>query len=248
MTSTGGALPFSVTAQTDSAWLTVTPTTGTTTGALTITADGRNLLPGIYNGTITIQASGRIEQPATGACHANGAAAASRLRSAPARLVFNAASPSTPPASQSVNVQGSGNGMTLKTTVTTGTGGNWLTVVPTEANLPATLTISIIPQTLATLTPGTYTGAVRIESPTSTNSPQTVTVTLNVAAALPGVLGVVNAASYLAGAVAPGELLYITGTNMGPAALSVAKANPAFPTVSMRSVCCSTTYRLRWSM
>jgi uncharacterized protein (TIGR03437 family) len=121
--------------------------------------------------------------------------------------------------------------MTLKTTVTTATGGNWLTVVPTDASLPATLTISIVPQTLASLAPGTYIGAVKVESPTSTNSPQTIQVTLNVAAALPGVLGVVNAASYLAGPVAPGELLYITGTNMGPAALSVAKPNPAYPTV-----------------
>jgi uncharacterized protein (TIGR03437 family) len=41
---------------------------------------------------------------------------------------------------------------------------------------------------------------------------------------------VLNSASYLPGAVAPGEILYIEGSNMGPTSLIVATPTPDFPT------------------
>jgi uncharacterized protein (TIGR03437 family) len=45
------------------------------------------------------------------------------------------------------------------------------------------------------------------------------------AAVVPAVTGLVNAASYAAGAIAPGELISLYGQNLGPQALTVASLN-----------------------
>ena len=71
----------------------------------------------------------------------------------------------------------------------------------------------------AGLSAQTYNGAVTITSSGAANSPQTVAVTLTVSAAAPPpvvVSAVVNAASWTGGAVAPGELVVIGGTMLGP--------------------------------
>jgi uncharacterized protein (TIGR03437 family) len=94
-------------------------------------------------------------------------------------------------------------------------GGNWLQVTPTSANTPANLSVSANP---AGLTPGTYEGVVSIRSAAAINSPQDIRVTLDVTGLVPGfpAAGVVNAASYQAGAISPGEAITFFGTNIGP--------------------------------
>jgi uncharacterized protein (TIGR03437 family) len=65
---------------------------------------------------------------------------------------------------------------------------------------------------------GTHTGTVRVTSPDATNSPQTITVTLTVAAAaVPVVSTLRHAATLDQTRVAPGLYLAIQGTNLGPA-------------------------------
>ena len=223
----GGALPFSVVS--DSSWLTVTPAGGSAPAVLTISADGRNLLPGTYTGTITVQAPGASNSPQLIRATLT-VMQQQTITIGVSSLSFSAQSPTQPPAAQPITVQGSTSGMTVKATATTVTGGNWLVVAPVEGAIPVTLNVSIAPAVLAGLAAGTYTGSIRIESPNTSNSPQTVGVTLTVAAALPSLLGVVNSASYLPGQLAPGEIVYVTGTNMGPAQLTVASASPSFPT------------------
>ena len=223
----GGALPFSVVS--DSAWLTVTPSSGSAPAALAVVADGRNLLPGTYTGTITVQAPGASNSPQLIRATLT-VMQQQTITIGVSSLSFSAQSPTQPPAAQPITVQGSTSGMTVKATATTVTGGNWLVVAPVEGAIPVTLNVSIAPAVLAGLAAGTYTGSIRIESPNTSNSPQTVGVTLTVAAALPSLLGVVNSASYLPGQLAPGEIVYVTGTNMGPAQLTIASPSPSFPT------------------
>jgi uncharacterized protein (TIGR03437 family) len=70
---------------------------------------------------------------------------------------------------------------------------------------------------LATLGGGTYTGNVVVSSTSIPSGSQTIKVTLTVSgAAAPGIVALVNGASFLAGAVSPGELVSIFGTNLGP--------------------------------
>jgi uncharacterized protein (TIGR03437 family) len=69
------------------------------------------------------------------------------------------------------------------------------------------------------LTAQTYTGAVTVTAAGAPNSPQTISVTLTVnpASALPVVVSaVVNAASWSGSTIAPGELVVLGGTMLGP--------------------------------
>ena len=81
---------------------------------------------------------------------------------------------------------------------------------------PATnLTLKVTP---AGLTPGTYTGTVAVTGTNSTTPAQTITVTLVVAAATPPVIRTVeNAARNETTLLAPGMIIAIKGTNLGPA-------------------------------
>jgi uncharacterized protein (TIGR03437 family) len=123
----------------------------------------------------------------------------------------------TSPVSQAITV--SSHGATfdflVSASVNTPTGGNWLSVDRLSGTTPSAVLVSASASALA---PGTYTGVVRITASGASNSPLTVTVTLTVAmVAAPGPAAVVNAASFAAGPIAPGELVSISGTNLGPA-------------------------------
>ena len=106
-------------------------------------------------------------------------------------------------------------------TITTSTkdNGAWLSVNPSSGVASATpiaLTVSANTQNLVA---GTYTGTVTISS-TSSLTPATISVSLVVAAIpTPVVTAVVNAASWVAGAVSPGENIVIGGAGIGPAQL-----------------------------
>ncbi len=119
------------------------------------------------------------------------------------------------PASQPLSVSSSGAALAFSASAS---GGSWLTVNPGSGNTAATLSVSASPAGLAA---GAYTGTITVSAPSATNSPQTVTVSLVVTSAGPASgprpSAVVNAASYVGGAVAPGEIITIFGTNLGPA-------------------------------
>jgi hypothetical protein len=77
--------------------------------------------------------------------------------------------------------------------------------------------VSVNPSGLAV---GQYTGSISIIGNGTSNSPQTVNVVLNVTApTLPLINSVVNAATFSPTAIAPGEIVTIFGTNMGPSAI-----------------------------
>ena len=103
-------------------------------------------------------------------------------------------------------------------------------VTPGSGTLPALLNVSISAAVLAALAPGSYSGSIRIDSQGSTNTPQTISVSLVVASLAPTVSTVRNSASYQAGAIAPGEILYIEGSAIGPPTLTIATTNPSWPT------------------
>jgi len=107
-------------------------------------------------------------------------------------LTFTQAQGGAAPAAQTVNVTStgaaSGAQITFAAAVTLNQGQNWLTVTPTNATTPATLTVTA---NGAGLAPGTYTGQIALSSPGVAQ--QTVSVTLNV-----GSTGGFNSAGSLA--------------------------------------------------
>jgi uncharacterized protein (TIGR03437 family) len=121
----------------------------------------------------------------------------------------------TAPATQTVSLSSSGTPLAFTAAATTTSGGGWLSATPASGTSGTAVTIGVNP---AGLTAGTYSGAVTITAPGASNSPQTVVVTLTVAAvATPAIAAVGNAASFLPGPISPGELVTIVGANLGPA-------------------------------
>lgn len=195
-------------------WLT-TSVTGTT---VTVGISGLTLTPATCTGQVTIIVPGASNSPLTVPVTLNVTNAVS-LALSTTNVTFNStAGSTTAPASQTVTVATSNNSAVPFTTALTTSGAvNFLTVTPTSGTTPATLTLAISPTVLATLNPGTYSGAVTISSPNVPGT-STINVTLNVAALpAPAITSVVNAATQQPGAISPGELITIYGTNLGPA-------------------------------
>jgi uncharacterized protein (TIGR03437 family) len=88
------------------------------------------------------------------------------------------------------------------------------------------IAVSINP---AGLTPNIYQGAITVASSAASNSPQAISVTLTVSAATPSILvtSLANAASGASGPIAPGEIVTIKGSGLGPAAGVSFSVDPA---------------------
>ena len=129
----------------------------------------------------------------------------------PTTLSYSATVGGPNPANQSFTVTNTGSGTLSWTATKTQT---WLTISPTSGGTGQPVTCSI---SISGLTAGTYTDTVTVSASGATNTPQTVAITLNLTGASPPVFtaaGVVNAASFGAGPVAPGEIITIFGTSL----------------------------------
>lgn len=216
VTHSAGAVNFTATAATASGapWLTVSPVSGTLPRELTVSVDGRNLPPGVYDGSIQITVAGlplflipvtmTVTEPPT-----------PLLTVSPLTMTFNVQSGGPAPSAQSLLVTSTG---TARITLSTFTlqGGQWLRAVPAFGDTPLTANISVIATGLAA---GRYNGFVTVGSPVLPN-PLSVPVTLNVTAAPPGppvITSVTNGGSFLPGPVSPGNIVTIKGRELGPA-------------------------------
>lgn len=141
------------------------------------------------------------------------------LALSPATLNFAATAGGAAPSDQTVTVTNPGAG---NLSVSVLTDQPWLVVSPTSGTLgttPLRLTVSV---RIANLAAGEYLGQITVQASGAVNSPQRMLVTLTVrpVAAPPPVFtaaGVVHAATFAAGALAPGQLVSIFGSNLGPA-------------------------------
>jgi uncharacterized protein (TIGR03437 family) len=206
--SGGGTLSWA--ASSNSSWLMVTPTSGTGTGALIIGINMSGLSAQTYNGTISVAASGASPQMIS--VKLTVAAPALALSLSTNNATFSFTLGGSAPATQTVNVSNAGGG-TLSWSASPNS--PWLTVSPASGSGAGTLTLGI---NTAGLSAQTYNGAVSVTASGAANSPQTIAVTLTVTAAVPStvVSAVVNSASWIGRTVAPGELVTIGGSLLGP--------------------------------
>jgi uncharacterized protein (TIGR03437 family) len=158
------------------------------------------LAAGTYNGTITVTPQGggtAVTLQVTLTVTAPPAVSAT-----PTSLTFSYRAGDPNPASQTVTVNPATS--TLNYAVTVSPANSWLSVTPTSGTTPGSLTVSINP---SGLTAGSYTGTITVAGTNGATGSTTVSVSLTVTAPLPTVSRVVNAASYLAGSIAPGEII-----------------------------------------
>jgi uncharacterized protein (TIGR03437 family) len=225
VTSSPTGLPFTVsaTAANGGTWLSAavvsggsTSSSGTAPASVQVTVSGANsFATGTYTGTVTITSPGAAGSPITIPVTLNVVPPQNFTVTPGGPLAFNFIIGGTAPAAQQVQISSSGT-TTFTATPKTTDGANWLAVTPSSGNVgtaPVNLSVQVTPTGLAV---GNYTGTITISSPNLIN-PVVVNVTLGVSnIPTPVILGIRNAGSGFLGALAPGEIVAVYGTGIGP--------------------------------
>ena len=178
---------FTVSATTASggSWLSASPGSGAlapfSSSAIQVTVSPAGLLPGTYTGVISVKVSPTGESFAV-PVNAVFTSSQQSIVLSEAGLRFQAVKDGGAPLSQSLAVFDGGPGsLTFSAAASTTSGGNWLSVSPnsgiSSSTLPATLAVSVNPAGLA---PGNYYGQINVSATSAANSPQSITIVLNV--------------------------------------------------------------------
>ena len=209
---------FNVTVSSASgSWLDVTPSTGLTNTVLSVrpNAFSAALPAGRYTATVTVSGTG---SPNTAQFNVilNVNPVVS-LTVTPSSLDFRARERSTinPPV-QTLQVNTlNGAATNIISSVFPDRGGSWLSISPASATTPATFNVSVNSQGLTT---GSYTGTINLALGGAATSPVLqVRVSLSVDPAVtPVITSIANGASFQAGALAPGLIVSLFGTGLGP--------------------------------
>jgi hypothetical protein len=169
-------LSYSISA--NQTWLSIAPTTGTSTGGAnthTVTYSTASLAAGTYSATITISDSNATNNPQTIAVSLTVLARPTITRS-PATL-----SPSCNQggnaSSQTFTVQNTGSS-TLSYSISVNQ--TWLSVTPTSGTSTGEADTITVNYATSSLAAGTYNAAITITDSNASNNPQTIAVTLTV--------------------------------------------------------------------
>jgi uncharacterized protein (TIGR03437 family) len=221
ITNAQGAAHFTVQTSTVTGgnWLAASSASGDTPATITVTLNPAGLEPSIYMGNVVITPTSPIG--ATKVIPVNlkvllpPAAAI-----APGNLKFVSNDTSVLPAPQTLSVTSTGMPFDSTVQATTTSGGEWLLVTPDKGSTPLQVQVQTNP---AGLDAGTYEGRIVISSSTPGVTSVSVPVTFIVTQSRPFILSITNAASFQPGAIAPGEIITIFGSGMGPSALVTSK-------------------------
>lgn len=109
---------------------------------------------------------------------------------------------------------------------TTESGVKWLTVAPTSGSTPTTLVASV---NTAQLVPGKHSGVITVASAEGSDKARnaSVSITLDVSAPKLAIQTLLHGATRAVAPIAPGQMLTITGTGLGPVSGLVARPTAA---------------------
>jgi hypothetical protein len=180
----GGTMAW--TAADDVLWLSVSPTSGTNSGTVTLTPTIAGLSAGTYTATVTVTASGAGGSPKSIPVTLTvGPPPPPVLSVSPSSLTFGATVGGANPAAQNLSVTNTGTG---SLDVSVSDDATWLAVTPASASAPATLSVA---PSISGLAVGTYTATVTVTATTAgaTGSPKTIPVTLTVSPVASNLVG-----------------------------------------------------------
>jgi uncharacterized protein (TIGR03437 family) len=185
----GGTMQFAASASTTTGggWLQVSQASGTATpgapASLTVTATTGSLSAGTYSGAILIgnpDTGDSISVPVTLAI----TAAQTKILLSQVGLTFLTVAQGGTPLPQTVGILNAGSGsMSWTAQATTLSGSGWLSLSATSGTVASPLLdvsfvdVQVNAQSLA---PGDYFGSIQVSAPGAANSPQAITVVLNV--------------------------------------------------------------------
>ncbi|HEV3196479.1 MAG TPA: hypothetical protein VGZ73_01200, partial [Bryobacteraceae bacterium] len=189
VSNAGASVSFTASEATVSggSWLQVSPSTGTASaaspGTLTVTASPGSLPPGTYSGTVTIASSATGDQlivPVTMAISAT----QQSIQLSQTGLTFTAVAQGGAVLPQSFGILNAGSGsMNWTAQATTLSGSGWLSLSATSGTVSTPLLDVSFVDVLVnaqSLAPGNYFGSILVSAPGAANSPQAITVVLNV--------------------------------------------------------------------
>ena len=164
LSSASGTANLTVTAHSDTGWLTVASSSTTTPDVLTVSIGPSAPTSGADVGFINIvSGTASLSVPVT--LNANSPGGTSPISANPNSLSFVFASNATAAEIQDVALSSSSSGVTNFTaTPITSSGATWLSVSPAAGSLPGTLQVSVNPLSLLS-SPGTFSAAVAINAP-----------------------------------------------------------------------------------
>jgi len=212
--------PSTFTAKSNTPWIAISGASfGSAPGSITISIDPKGLAPGAYNGsidvvgpnnTLTVPVSLTLAQPPGPNVSPDAIA-----------LSYNLGNPAS--ASTSITVGSNGQTVGFTAGATTESGIKWLSVTPASGYTPTTVTANV---NTALLVPGKQSGVIKITS-TDGIVQRTIPVTLVVNTSIIGVDSILHAATFAPTALAPGQIVTITGSGLGPATGIAARATSA---------------------
>jgi len=206
LTTSGALLPYTV-ATAGGTWLTVTPKSGIVFPAfateLSVAVSPASLAPGAYKGTITITA----------------AQAANKTTTVNVTLTVSAGLPTVTSIWPEEAVQGA-----PATTITV-TGTNFFSGTTIKAGSTTLSSTLLGPDAMTAVIPSTLLAAAGTLSIVANNTgtgggDSTPAKDFTVHAPGPNVTAVVNAASFVGGSVAPGEMVVLFGRSLGPSSVT----------------------------
>ena len=181
-----GTLTYSI--SNDADWLTVSDTSGTSSGQIkehSVSVDKSSLTPKeeAYTAVITVASSGAYNSPQKVNVRLTlSEEPPPEIQATPPELTFSGQAGGANPSQQEIYILNTGGG-TLQFSVEPDA--SWISVYPpsgTSEDQQKTVLVSI---DIAALSEGTYNGNIIISDPAAANSPQTVTVDLNLSEDLP---------------------------------------------------------------
>jgi hypothetical protein len=179
----GGSMDW--TATDGAAWLSLSPTSGTNAGTITVTPSISGLAAGTYTTDITVTASGATGSPKTIPVTLTvDPPTPPALSVTPTSLSFSATQGGSDPAAKTLSVSNTG-GDTMDWTASESA--TWLSVSPTSGTNAGTITVT---PSISGLAAGTYTTDVTVTATGATGSPKTIPVTLTVDPPAPPALSV----------------------------------------------------------
>jgi hypothetical protein len=199
--------PFQTAVSTHSGgnWLSATPAVAGT--AVTVSVNPAGLTPGVYAGVVTLTSTGSPTAQIPVALSLWTGPTPALLASSPA-ITVSAAPYSTQPLTAGVEILAGYRQAALSARATTSSGGNWLTV-GVVSSTPGSVQLWFDSSNLAA---GVYNGDVTVSAQGQMlDIPVTLTVGQTSGVPPPWLGSVLNAASGIQGAIAPGEIISIQG-------------------------------------
>jgi uncharacterized protein (TIGR03437 family) len=227
LSANGGTATFSTNVITNNGgdWLGASPNSGQVTGNLTVSIKPNSLSQGTYTGSITLLLQGASVLSMTINVTLNVGAQQFITVAPSGTFTFNYQLGSTlQPPPQRFSVTSSG-GPTAFTVASASTPSGWLSTDIPSGNTPKDVNIQVNASGLAL---GTYNGTVTVTAPGTATGTISIPVVLTVTnPPAPTPMTIASNANGVSGRLAPGEIISIYGTNLGPTTPVSFKVNSA---------------------